>query len=162
MSVEAVKAYLSALGQANRIVEHATTSDTVEHAAQVCGCRPEEIVKTLSFLVGDRAVLICAAGDAKVNGSRFKAHFGEKAVMIPRERVEELTGHAPGGVCPFACREGTQVYLDVSIQRFAQVHAAAGSGNSTIALTPEELFAWSRAAGWVDVCKGWQADEEAG
>ena len=158
MSVEAVKAYFASLGLEGRVVEHASASDTVEHAAEVCGCRPEEIVKTLSFLVDGRALLICAAGDAKVNGSRFKAQFGEKAVMIPRERVEELTGHAPGGVCPFACREGTLVCLDVSIQRFGRVHAAAGSPSSTIALTPEELFQWSHAAGWVDVCKGWRED----
>lgn len=64
-----------------------------------------------------------------------------------------LTGHAVGGVCPFALPEGVRVTLDMSLRRFPLVYPACGSANSAIGLTCEELEAYSRDAVWVDVCK---------
>jgi hypothetical protein len=46
--------------------------------------------------------------------------------MIPFEQVEEVTGHAPGGVCPFGIKDGIEVYLDESLKRFETVYPAAG------------------------------------
>lgn len=104
-------------------------------------------------------MLLVAAGDARIDNTRFKAAFGCKAKMPERERVEALTGHPVGGVCPFANPEGVAVYLDESLRRFATVFPACGSANSAIELTCEELETLSRAAGWVDVCKGWRPEE---
>ena len=73
--------------------------------------------------------------------------------MLKFEEVEPLVGHGVGGVCPFAVNEGVDVYLDVSMKRFETVFPAAGSSNSMIELTIEELETYSRAKGWVDVCK---------
>ena len=112
----------------------------------------------LSFLKGDGCLLLVAAGDARIDNTRFKAAFGCKAKMPERERVEVLTGHPVGGVCPFANPEEVAVYLDESLRRFATVFPACGSANSAIELTCEELETLSRAAGWVDVCKGWQVE----
>ena len=101
------------------------------------------------------AVLICAAGDAKVDNHKYKERFGTKAKMLSFEEVEQMTGHAVGGVCPFAVKEGVPVYLDVSLKRFDTVFPAAGSPNSAIELSCAELEAFSHSAGWVDVCKDW-------
>ena len=50
-------------------------------------------------------------------------------------------------------------YLDVSLKRFATVFPAAGSSNSAIEFTCEELERYSsNFVEWVDVCKGWQAE----
>ena len=79
--------------------------------------------------------------------------------IFPVETPEEaiaFTGHAVGGVCPFALPEGIPVYLDRSLRRFDTVFPAAGSSNSAVSLTPDELFSASRAADWVDVCSGWE------
>mgnify|MGYP001301230147 CR=1 FL=1 len=46
--------------------------------------------------------------------------------MIPFDQVEAFIGHAPGGVCPFAIKEGVPVYLDESLRRFETVYPAAG------------------------------------
>lgn len=119
----------------------------------VAGTSEGEIVKTLSFMVGDGVVLVCAAGDTKIDNAKFKAEFHAKARMVPGERVEELVGHAPGGVCPFAIRAGVPVYLDVSIRRFEHVYPACGSSNSAVRLSPEELERVVPGAAWVDVCK---------
>ena len=118
-----------------------------------------DIAKTLSFEAEDGCILIVAAGDAKVNNGKFKACFGKKPKMLSFDDVEKKTGHAVGGVCPFAVNEGVRVYLDESLRRFETVYPACGSGNSAICLTCDELYTYGGATGWVDVCKGWRDEE---
>lgn len=159
MSIEKVRAYFAPLGREGDILEFPVSSATVELAAQAVGVIPARIAKTLSFLVDDRCILLVAAGDARVDNSKFKHLFHTKAKMPTQEQVSALTGHAVGGVCPFANPEGVDTYLDVSLKRFDTVFPAAGSSNSAIELTCEELQHYSNCKGWVDICKNWQEAE---
>ena len=156
MSIEKVKDYFAGFGMENRILEFPVSSATVELAAQALGCEGKRIVKTLSFNAGGKAILICAAGDAKVDNAKYKARFGVKAKMLSHEDAATMIGHAVGGVCPFAVKEGVEVYLDESIKRFETVFPAAGSSNSAIELTIPEMESFSGYTAWVDVCKAWQ------
>jgi prolyl-tRNA editing enzyme YbaK/EbsC (Cys-tRNA(Pro) deacylase) len=156
MSVERVVSHLSACGLADRITTHATSCDTVTHAAETIGCLEAEIAKTMTFLLSDGPIAIVCAGDARVKNGLYKAQFGEKAKMIPFEEVEGLIGHAPGGVCPFGLLPGVRVYLDESLRRFTTVHAAGGALEVTVRLSPAELETATNVSGWVDVCDGWR------
>lgn len=158
MSIEQVRTYFRPLGREQDILEFAVSSATVELAAQAVGVIPARIAKSLSFLVEGGCVLIIAAGDAKIDNSKFKGQFHTKAKMLTPEQVVDFTGHAIGGVCPFAIeREDVKTYLDVSMKRFETVFPAAGSSNSAIELTCDELEQYAcNFHGWVDVCKGWQ------
>lgn len=158
MSIEKVRGYFRQAGLEDRIREFDVSSATVELAAQALGVEGCRIAKTLSFLLGDRCLLIVAAGDAKVDNGKYKKAFGGKAKMLPHDQVPEYVGHAVGGVCPFAVREGVEVYLDESLRRFETVFPAAGSSNSAIEMTIPELEQYARPRGWVDVCKGWQPE----
>ena len=156
MSIERVRAYFRQLGREQDILEFPVSSATVALAAQAVGVIPARIAKTLSFLVEDKCVLIVAAGDAKIDNPKYKAQFHTKAKMLTAEQALDMTGHAVGGVCPFANPEGVTTYLDISLQRFDTVFPAAGSSNSAIELTCPELAEYAHSAGWIDVCKGWQ------
>ena len=158
MSIERVRAYFTTLGIENRIREFDVSSATVELAALALGVDGARIAKTLSFLVGDKCVLIVAAGDARVDNKKYKAHFGAKAKMLAHDDVPEYIGHAVGGVCPFAVNDGVEVWLDESLRRFETVFPACGSASSAIELTIPELERYSRCNGWVDVCKDWQTE----
>lgn len=158
MSIEKVREYLRGYGLEEKIQEFPVSSATVELAAQAVGCEPSRIVKTLSFSVNEKPILIAAAGDAKVDNAKYKARFGVKAKMLKHEEAPVLIGHAVGGVCPFAVNEGVEVYLDISMKRFDLVYPAAGSSNSTVGLTIPEMERASRFTAWVDVCKGWQEE----
>ena len=147
---------MSKYGIADRVKEFDVSSATVELAAQALGCEPCRIAKTLSFMLDDRAILIVAAGDAKVDNSKYKAQFGTKAKMLTPDEAITLIGHAVGGVCPFAVKENVSVYLDNSLKRFSTVFPACGSSNSAIELTIDELEKYSNFVSWVDVCKNWQ------
>ena len=157
MAIEKVREYFRSFGMEDRVIEFATSSATVELAAQAAGTEPCRIAKTLSFLLEDGPILIVTAGDAKIDNAKYKAKFSTKAKMIPFEEVEARIGHGVGGVCPFAIHEGVRVYLDESLQRFTTVFPACGSSNSAIELTCAELEQYSCAfVEWVNVCKGWE------
>lgn len=156
MSISKVREYLKAYNADERIIELSQSSATVELAAQALGCKGKRIAKTLSFAVGDGAILVVAAGDTKIDNHSFKETFGVKAKMLSFDEVEEKTGHAVGGVCPFAVNDGVKIYLDESLKRFETVFPACGSSNSAIELTLPELENFSRFEAWVDVCKAWR------
>lgn len=153
MSIEAVRQALLPLGLADRMQFFDVSSATVPLAALAVGVEEARIAKTLSFRGPEGgALLVVAAGDARIDNPKFKAAFGCKARMLTAEEAKQLTGHAVGGVCPFALPEGVAVCLDESLRRFDTVYPACGSANSAIRLTPDEL---EKASGghWVDVCK---------
>ena len=156
MSIEKVKEYFRQYNMEDKIQEFEVSSATVELAAQALGCEGKRIAKTLSFLVDDKAILIVAAGDAKIDNPKYKATFSCKAKMLSYEQVEEYIGHAVGGVCPFAINDTVTVYLDESLKRFETVFPACGSSNSAIELTIPELEKYSNFTDWADVCKDWE------
>jgi len=160
MSLESVKAHFKLWDRDNDVLEFETSSATVEQAAATIGVAPARIAKTLSFRGSeDKAILIVAAGDAKIDNKKFRQQFGFKARMLTPDEVLEQTGHAIGGVCPFGLNNELDVYLDVSMQRFDMLYPACGSTNSAIELTKEELFKYSFAKEWIDVCKGWEEEQ---
>ena len=159
MSFENVKKYFEEIEMDSKIIELKDSSATVEQAANALGCKPEHIAKTMSFKTKEGPILIVCAGDAKIDNKKYKSVFGQKAKMIPANEVEELIGHLPGGVCPFAIKENVKVYLDISLKRFEKVYPAAGNGHSAIELTIKELETISKADFWVDVCNNWQVDQ---
>ena len=161
MSIQAVKDYLKQFGRDKDVMELPVSSATVPLAAEALGVAPARIAKTLSFADGEGALLLVAAGDARVDNARFKARFEKKAKMLTPDQALALTGHAVGGVCPFAIdNPQVRVYLDVSLKRFETVYPACGSSNSSIEITCRELEAYSKAEGWVDVCKSWREEGE--
>jgi len=158
MPVESVRAHLAPFGLAAGIVEFTESSATVELAAARLGTDPAHIAKTLAFYdpagpqdATGSAILVVAAGDAKVNSGAFKRVFGAKPRMLAAEDLVALTGHPIGGVCPFAVAAGAQVWLDESLRRFDVVYPAAGSHDSAVPIPVSRLEEVSGARGWVDV-----------
>lgn len=156
MAIDTVRVYLKGFGMEDRIREFETSSATVQLAAEALGTQPKRIAKTLAFRKDEGTMVVVAAGDAKVDNAKFRSVFAQKARMLSPEETLEKTGHAIGGVCPFGLLPGVEVFLDVSLKRFATVYPACGSANSAIELTPEELEQTSGSTVWVDVCKDWE------
>lgn len=155
MAIERVREYFRQFGKEQDILEFPVSSATVELAAKAVGTEPARIAKSLSFYTreGDGCIMVITAGDQKIDNSKYKHFFGLKAKMLSGDDVEPMTGHAIGGVCPFANPPHVDVYLDTSLKRFETVFPAAGSSNSAIELTCDELEQYSHALQWIDVCK---------
>ena len=154
MSIEAVRAHLARFGLDDRIREFDVSSATVELAAAALGTEGARIAKTISLHGKEGGcILVVCAGDYKIDNAKFKARFGFKPRMLSPEDALTMTGHAVGGVCPFALPDGVPVYLDTSLQRFDTVYPAAGTASSAVRLSCEELFLSSEALGWEELCR---------
>lgn len=152
MSYENVRNYFEGVGLGGRILVLGKSSATVQSAADAVGCEAKQIVKTLSFWVDGSPALVVAAGNVKISNQKFKARFNQKPKMIPGELLEEYVGHDQGGVCPFAVRPGTSIYLDVSLRQNKVLYPGAGSENNVVRLSLDELEQHSSLRDWVDVC----------
>ena len=154
MSIEKVRPYLREVGFEERVMEFDVSSATVELAAAALGTEGARIAKSLTFYGKDgECLMIVTSGDQKIDNAKFKAYFGIKAKMMSFEDALAATGHAVGGVCPFALPDGVKVYLDLSLRRFDTVYPAAGSSNSAVRLGCDELERAVKAPVWVDLCK---------
>ena len=153
MSIEKGRAYFRQFGMEDRVREFDVSSATVELAALALGVDGARIAKTLSFKKDDSCILILAAGDARIDNHKFKEKFHMKAKMLAPDEVLSIVGHPVGGVCPFGINDGIDVYLVESLKRFETVFPAVGSANSAIELNLDELYKYSNAIEWIDVCK---------
>lgn len=153
MSIEKGRAYFRQFGMEDRVREFDVSSATVELAALALGVDGARIAKTLSFKKDDSCILILAAGDARIDNHKFKEKFHMKAKMLAPDEVLSIVGHPVGGVCPFGINDVIDVYLDESLKRFETVFPAVGSANSAIELNLDELYKYSNAIEWIDVCK---------
>ena len=153
MSIEKVRNYFKKFNKDKDILEMEQSTATVELAALALETEEARIAKSLSFYDDDSAMIIVVAGDAKIDNKKFKEEFGFKAKMLSPEDAVKYTGHAVGGVCPFALPENVKVFLDNSMKRFKTMFPACGSNNSAIELTLDELNELSNNEKWIDVCK---------
>ena len=155
MAIEIVREYFKQLGIEDRIMEFDVSIETVELAALAVGLEGERICKTLSFKDCDNGcIMIQTAGDAKIDNRKFKDTFGQKAKMLSPDEVIAFTGHAIGGVCAFGINnDNVKIFCDESLKRFETIFPACGSSNSAIEFTCEELYKYSNAIEWIDVCK---------
>ena len=151
MSLESVRAFFAEKAPDISVMESPISSATVPLAAEAYGVEPGMIAKTLSLRVGERVILIVAAGTSRMDNKKVKAQFGGKPKMLGLEEVAEVTGHEVGGVCPFGLRSPLPVYCDVSLKAFDEVVPAAGSINSALRISPARLAQLVNAE-WVDVC----------
>ena len=152
MSLESVRAFLAKHAPDIAILELAESTATVAMAAAGHGVEPAQIAKTLALTVGERALLVVVAGDARLDNAKARAAFGGKAKMMTAEDVVALTGHPVGGVCPFGLATPLPVHCDVSLQPFDVVIPAAGSPNSAVRIAPGRMAEITKAQ-WVDVCR---------
>jgi prolyl-tRNA editing enzyme YbaK/EbsC (Cys-tRNA(Pro) deacylase) len=152
MTVASVRAFFAAHQLDMPIIELQENTATVALAAQAHGVEPGRIAKTLAFRLTDGKVfLLVARGDARIDNAKFKAAFG-KGKMLALDEVEALTGHPVGGVCPFGLATPLPVYLDRSLQAFDEVLPAAGSVNSALRISPQQMAELTQGQ-WVDACQ---------
>lgn len=160
MALDSARDYLVARGFGDRIKLFEVSSATVELAAIAVGTEPAHIAKSLTFMLDEGPIMIIAAGDMKIDNSKYKGVFHKKAKMLTRDEVNELVGHDVGGVCPFGIKDEVKVYLDESLKRFEKVYPACGTSSSAVELTPDELFGLLEDVSWIDVCKSMETIEQ--
>jgi len=139
MSIESVKNQFRDHGLVLDIIEFNQSTATVDLAAQAVGVEPGQIAKTMSFRLKDRDILVVLKGTTRIDNKKYKQCFQTKAKMLSLEEVELITGHPVGGVCPFGLTKPLDIYLDESLKSYRHVYPAAGSKNSAVKISIEQL-----------------------
>jgi prolyl-tRNA editing enzyme YbaK/EbsC (Cys-tRNA(Pro) deacylase) len=133
------------------VIEELETNSTTMTLSAEWGLKPAQIAKTLLVRAGDRNLLLVTCGDSRLDNKKAKAVLGGKVKMLPAEQTAELTGHPPGGVCPFGLATELPVYFDVALREFDEVVPAAGSTHAALRIDPKRMAALVEGQ-WVDVC----------
>ncbi len=147
-----VKAFLQAKGVESDPIGFAEDTSTCEKAAAVLGVDVGQIAKTIVFLDNQkRAFIVVASGDVKINSGKLKRQVGSSKVRLADpQTVLELTGYPVGGVCPVALKTPLPIILENTMQRFDVVYASAGTAQSALPLTMEQLQKATEGI-WADV-----------
>jgi prolyl-tRNA editing enzyme YbaK/EbsC (Cys-tRNA(Pro) deacylase) len=140
-SVERVASYLRLAHTDARLEEFPQGTPTAREAADAVGCRLEQIVKSLVFVVGDSAVVALVPGDRRVNPDRI----GVGARVADADEVRAWTDFEPGAVAPFPLPRIRRVLMDRSLLGNAVVWIGAGSPRHMAAIGPTELMRLARA-----------------
>lgn len=152
MTLDSVRSDLARRAPDLLLVETEASTATVADAAQALGVVPGRIAKTLAIDIGGAAMLLVAAGDARLDNAKAKAALGAKPRMLAGEAATALTSHPVGGVCPFGLPAPLPIACDVSLRAYRTVFPAAGARNASVEITPERLAALTGGR-WVDACK---------
>ena len=151
MSLESVRAFMAEKAPDVEIVDLDMNSTTMAMSV-AWGIKPAQVAKTLSVRAGDRNVLLVTCGNSRLDNKKVKSVLGGKVKMMPPEEAAQLTGHPPGGVCPFALATPMTVYFDVALRAFDEVVPAAGSPRAALRINPVRLAKLVDAE-WVDLCQ---------
>lgn len=121
---------------------------TVPAAAEALGCTPDQVIKSLVFLVkrndSEREpALIIAAGTNRVDYRALADTFGvnrKEVRMASFDEVLEITGYPAGGVPPFGHREALPTYVDRSVLDNEVVFGGGGDDGTMLRIGVEELL----------------------
>ena len=143
--VARVQKALLLAGLSDVVVPLQDNTATTAAAAAVLGCSQGEIAKSLMFRTHDnRPILAVLAGDRRVCANKLSQVAGDVVVKANANFVKAATGYEIGGVPPLAHPPEVRVVVDVDLQRYETVWAAAGSAHAVFSANPVAL---ARAAG---------------
>jgi Cys-tRNA(Pro) deacylase len=123
-----------------KIISLEQTARTANDAATALGCNVGAIVKSLLFNVGDDFVLCLISGDKKCSLNKLKKILNKKDVsMANPDDVKKITGYTIGGVSPIGHLIKVNIFIDINLERFSSVFAAAGHPNCVFKINFDQL-----------------------
>lgn len=140
-SAQRVQDALASAGLDVRVVELAAAARTSAQAASALGIDVGQIAKSLVFRAkqSNRAVLVIAAGDRRVDEARVATKLGEPIERATPEFVRAHAGFAIGGVAPVGHAVPMVTFVDASLRRFPVLWAAGGTPHCVFPIDPDAL-----------------------
>jgi prolyl-tRNA editing enzyme YbaK/EbsC (Cys-tRNA(Pro) deacylase) len=144
-SVERVRQALQRAGVAADIVELPGAARSARAAAEFLGCDVAQIANSLVFRAetSGSAVLAMCSGARRVDTLALEKLVGEPVAKADADFVRRHTGFAIGGVAP-AGHALDKVFVEQSLQAYAQLWAAAGHPHTVFRLSYAELLRVTR------------------
>ena len=143
LGVHELSEYIQEQGIQGEILHLSVPTPTVEAAAQAVNTSPEQIIKSILFLVDDLPVLAIASGKSIIDRRAIADlfHVGKKRVKLASpEMVLEISGYEVGAMPPFGHRQPLTTLIDRRVLDSTESYAGGGSENALIRLDPQEIL----------------------
>jgi Cys-tRNA(Pro) deacylase len=143
-----LQAFIDEHGIAAELLRLAEHTPTVETAAAAVGCRPEQIVKTILFVVDSQPVVAITSGLRNVERRVLAEMYGvgrKKVKLADSETVAMQLGYEVGGVPPFGHVNLLPVLMDESVLEHEIVYAGGGSDHALLKVAPDIIQSVTQA-----------------
>ena len=132
---------LEKLGIPHRVFRHAGQVTSLEQAAQERGQRPEQVVRSIVFRIGEgEFIMALVAGPAQISWKKLRQHLGQsRLTMASEDEVLEVTGYRIGTVSPFGLARPLKVLIDPSVLKEEEISIGSGIRNIGIILKSADL-----------------------
>lgn len=135
--------YMQAYGIVGEILHLDVPTPTVETAAQAVNATPEQIIKSILFVVDGKPVLAIACGTANINRRAIADLYqvGKKRVKLASpEMVLEISGYEVGAMPPFGHLQPLVTLIDPRVLDLPEAYAGGGAENALLRLDPQEIL----------------------
>jgi prolyl-tRNA editing enzyme YbaK/EbsC (Cys-tRNA(Pro) deacylase) len=139
-SAEHVASELAALGVGGQVRELAEPAPTAATAAAQLGCEVGAIANSLLFSADGDPLLVLTSGAHRVDTAKVAAELGvQKVRRGDPDFVYASTGQRIGGVAPLGHPKPVRTLVDVALQSYDVIWAAAGHVHTVFPTTFDEL-----------------------
>ena len=134
----------------HRVFTHPGPVSSLEQAARERGQRPEQIVRSILFRVGeDEYLMALVAGPSQISWKALRSYLGQsRLTMAKKDEVLTVTGYPIGAVSPFGTVRKLRVLVDPSVFVEEEISIGSGVRGTTVILKSADL---KRALGEVEV-----------
>lgn len=136
-----VQMFLIEKGYECAVKELPDSTRTAEEAASAIGCQVAQIAKSLVFIdkASGNPILVIASGINRVDTKKIEEATGLQLTKADGKFVKEKLGFAIGGIPPIAHNEKVITFLDISLQNYEFLWAAAGTPFAVFQLHSNQL-----------------------
>lgn len=141
---------LESLGIPHQVFRHTGAVNSLEQAAQERGERPEQVVRSIVFRLGeDQYLMALVAGPAQISWKKLRKHLGQsRLTMAPEKDVLAVTGYRVGAVSPFGTARPLRTLVDPGLLKEDELSLGSGVRGVAIVMKRADLM---RALGEVEV-----------
>jgi Cys-tRNA(Pro) deacylase len=134
----------------HRVFTHPGKVTSLEQAARERGQRPEQIVRSILFRIGeDEYVMALVAGPQQISWKALRSYLGQsRLTMANKDEVLAVTGYPIGAVSPFGTARQLRVLVDPSVFVEEEISIGSGLRGTTVIMKSEDL---KRALGEVEL-----------
>ncbi len=133
---------LEALGIPHQVFRHNGPVNSLEQAAQERGQRPEQVVRSILFRLGeDQYLMALVAGPAQISWKKLRKYIGQsRLTMASEDEVLQITGYRIGAVSPFGTTRPLRVLVDAGLLKEDQVSLGSGVRSVAIIMKTSDLM----------------------
>jgi len=141
--VHELAGFMKAHGVQGEILRLSVPTPTVDAAAQAMNASPEQIIKSILFMVDGQAVLAVACGKSSIERRAIADLYGvgkKRVKLATPEMVLEISGYEVGAMPPFGHRQALTTLIDTRVLDSSESYAGGGSENALLRLNPQDIL----------------------